>query len=129
MLFIKLRQFSSTVPKLGLEAACWYPKSVQDLDIVKNEIIDCEPVFNGSHPTFDDKVYRARRMEIARLSDAYRLADGQIPYLDYEASENQTWRIIYNALRPRHYKWACDEYLEAFEAMELAGVFIQHRIP
>src|SRR6267142_2885123 len=76
------------------------------------------------HPGFRDKEYRARRNKIAQIAVDYR--SGQpIPEAPYSKEEDELWGIIRNALEPVHAKFACAEFLQSLEMIDLP----RHRIP
>ncbi len=76
------------------------------------------------HPGFRDKEYRARRNTIAQIAVEYR--SGQpIPEAPYSKEEDELWGIIRNALDPVHAKYACAEFLQSLEMIDLP----RHRIP
>ena len=73
---------------------------------------------NPDHPGFRDPEYRARRNAIAQIAVEYQTGQ-PIPDAPYTSEEDELWGVIMTALAPVHSKFACAEYLQAFETIEL----------
>jgi phenylalanine-4-hydroxylase len=95
----------------------WFPRHISDLDLIANRILDAGTELNADHPGFHDKVYRARRDEMAQLAKNFRDGD-QIPYIEYTADENKTWGMVYDRLGEVQRQYACEEYLNILPLME-----------
>src|SRR5688572_8657529 len=87
---------------------------VSDATGEQNAIVQLDP----DHPGFRDEGYRARRNAIARIASNYE-PGSPIPDAPYTADEHKLWRIIRDALEPAHQQYACAEYLECVEKLEL----------
>ena len=79
---------------------------------------------DADHPGFHDEVYRRRRNEIARAAVEYRDGD-PVPDVAYTREEHDVWREVWRNLAPLHERYACSEYLEVSESIELP----RERIP
>ena len=80
----------------------------------RDAIVQLDP----DHPGFRDEGYRARRNAIARIAATYE--PGQpIPDAPYTADEHKLWQTIREALEPAHQRYACAEYLECVQKLEL----------
>ncbi|MBA2341814.1 MAG: phenylalanine 4-monooxygenase [Pyrinomonadaceae bacterium] len=86
----------------------------------RRDIIQIDP----DHPGFRDKVYRARRNEIAQIAIDYKPGT-PIPDAPYTEEEHGVWRIIREELEPQHQRHACAEYLECAKRIALP----RERIP
>lgn len=72
----------------------------------------------ADHPGFADKEYRQRRAAIAAVGEAYE--SGQtIPDVTYTEDEQEVWRVVSAELREKHRKYACAEYLDSSERLDL----------
>ena len=60
----------------------------------RNDIVQLNP----DHPGFRDPEYRARRNAIARIALEYR--SGEVPRVEYQPREQETWRAVWKSLGP-----------------------------
>jgi phenylalanine-4-hydroxylase len=90
-----------------------------DRSYTPRTVVELDP----DHPGFRDKIYRARRNEIAQIAANYRPGD-PLPDIPYTKAEHEVWRTIWQALRPAHKKFACRDYLEHFDNLELPTDYI-----
>jgi phenylalanine-4-hydroxylase len=70
------------------------------------------------HPGANDKIYRARRNEIALAANEYE-STGKIVEVVYSEQENKTWNIIVSILDPMHSRFACQKYLDCKQRLAL----------
>jgi phenylalanine-4-hydroxylase len=80
----------------------------------RNAIVQLDP----DHPGFRDQEYRSRRNAIARIATDYK-PGMPIPVAPYTTEEHLLWRNIRDALELAHQQYACAEYLECVENLEL----------
>lgn len=76
------------------------------------------------HPGFSDPEYRRRRDLIARLALDYE-PGAPLPDAPYSEEEHGLWRLVREALGPRHERHACAEYLDCVRRLGLP----RERIP
>jgi phenylalanine-4-hydroxylase len=86
----------------------------------RNQLVELDP----DHPGFRDSDYRERRNRIARIALDYK-PGRPIPQAPYTDDENRLWQVIIDAIAPRHASYACAEYLECLQRLELP----RERIP
>ncbi|MGH9244568.1 MAG: phenylalanine 4-monooxygenase [Acidimicrobiales bacterium] len=70
------------------------------------------------HPGFSDPEYRARRAAIGEVGETYQPGE-PIPEVEYIEEEDDVWRVVSSELAVKHRKYACRDYLEGAEALDL----------
>uniref|UniRef100_T1IS97 Biopterin-dependent aromatic amino acid hydroxylase family profile domain-containing protein n=1 Tax=Strigamia maritima TaxID=126957 RepID=T1IS97_STRMM len=129
-----LRQSSSLVDvsvlteqHLSIKAP-WLPRHISDLDHCNHLMTKFEPDLDQEHPGFADKLYRARRKEIADVAFEYR--HGQpIPRIQYNEDEIKTWGVVYNQLLNLFPTHACKQHIQAFQMLEKECGYKPDNIP
>lgn len=72
------------------------------------------------HPGAKDLAYRARRDEIAALTQSSRLSGAVPPVIHYTAEEDATWRTVNRNLRPLHADLASRFYLKSRDLLPIS---------
>lgn len=106
----------------------WFPRHARDLDHCNHLMTKYEPELDLNHPGFADKVYRARRKEIASIAFNYKYGE-PIPQIEYTKEEQSTWKAVFNTvleLMPKHF---CVEYQRVFKMLLKEGIFRPSSIP
>lgn len=80
----------------------------------RNVFVQIDP----DHPGFRDRIYRARRNRIAQIALDYE-PGAPIPDAPYTEEEHEVWRVIREALKPKHERFACAEFLGCVEKLDL----------
>lgn len=62
------------------------------------------------HPSFTDEEYYQRRLDIAKVSLLYNMADPDIPNIEYNKNENYVWSVLYPELLELYKTHACKEF-------------------
>ena len=127
-LYQQLQSNSTQVQILQSKRVAWYPRRLNELDLVASQVLDAGTELQSDHPGFNDKQYRARRQELADISASYRQGD-RIPHITYTQNELTTWGIIYNKLTPLLHKYACSEYLTLFPLLQQNCGYSPDNIP
>ena len=70
------------------------------------------------HPGFADPVYRERRDALATLASRWQPGE-PVPVADYTEDEHDVWREVCAALESKHETYACQQYLDGKERLEL----------
>lgn len=71
-LLTALHQQCKEVNILESRKVKWFPRRVQDLDSIANEILDAGAELQSDHPGFHDKEYRERREQLAEVALNFR---------------------------------------------------------
>jgi phenylalanine-4-hydroxylase len=124
-----LRQITEDVTVLSGEEVPWFPRSLSDLEHFEQTVLEAGADLQCDHPSFNDKVYRTRREELAQIAKNYRFTDGEVPRVKYKDYEIETWSKVFTKLRPLYARYACTEYLEALEEMRKHCKFNEDTIP
>lgn len=106
--------------------------SEYELDLLEQKTLaagaDLQDDPENPHPGFHDEEYKARRREICRQGQAYKHGS-QVAFMEYTASENQTWSVIWDKLidlYPTHASRAFNSNMQLL--IERAG-YSRHAIP
>jgi phenylalanine-4-hydroxylase len=95
----------------------WFPRHISELDRIAEHTLDAGVELEADHPGFKDPDYRQRRAHIDELARNYR--HGQpVPEVRYTSRETQTWRRVYERLKPLHRAYACSAYRRIVAEME-----------
>ncbi|XKL65862.1 hypothetical protein PGB90_009282 [Kerria lacca] len=106
----------------------WFPRHAKDLDNCNHLMTKYEPELDMNHPGFSDKVYRARRKDIANIAFNYKYGE-PIPRIQYTKEEQETWTAVFKTvldLMPKHF---CAEYQRVFALLQKEGIFRPDKIP
>ncbi|XP_065208107.1 tyrosine 3-monooxygenase [Planococcus citri] len=106
----------------------WFPRHAKDLDNCNHLMTKYEPELDMNHPGFSDKLYRARRKEIANIAFNYKYGE-PIPRIQYTKEEEATWTAVFNTvldLMPKHF---CIEYQRVFSLLQKESIFRPDKIP
>lgn len=106
----------------------WFPRHVSELDLIASRTLDAGTDLESDHPGFNHPTYRKRREELAKLSQGYKCGNS-IPKIDYTKDEIATWASVWEKIEPILEKYACKEYLEAFELMKQQCNYSRNNIP
>jgi len=72
----------------------------------------------GSHPGLNDPVYRERRDRLATVASAWQPGE-PCPVAEYTDAEHEVWRVVSEDLLTKHRAYACAEFLDGKEALQL----------
>lgn len=114
-----------------------FPRTLQDLNVLSNEIFHFGIELDADHPGFKDDEYRKRRLHfyfccrrlllnthffilrkfIVDQSANYQLSDESIPRIVYTDEEIRTWNECFTSLQHLYTTHACREYNEISKDM------------
>jgi len=106
----------------------WFPRKRDELDVIANRVLDAGKDLESDHPGFHDKVYRARRAELADIAVNFKQGES-IPFIKYTPEELSVWAAVYDRLSALHDRYACSEYLETLRLMEAHCGYSRTSIP
>ncbi|ETW04456.1 hypothetical protein H310_04730 [Aphanomyces invadans] len=102
--------FSSPIPSVP-----WFPQRRQDLDLCAQNALEVD--LDPDDPGLNDPAYCARRQILRTNVLNYRQGQ-ELPYVDYNELETQTWNTIYSTIRPKWMTYACEEYHAVLALLE-----------
>ena len=73
---------------------------------------------SDDHPGLHDPEYRRRRDYLATMADRWTPGE-PAPEVAYVAEEHDVWRVVCEDLKAKHIAYACQEFLEGKEALDL----------
>ena len=98
------------VTEVGSPEVPWFPTQIEDFDHIGKRVLgEGDGIQEADHPSFRDRVYRARREHIAQVALDYNLHDKSIPTIDYTADEIGVWKYCYPKLKKLLKTNACEE--------------------
>jgi len=106
----------------------WFPRHITDLDSFSQKTLDAGAELESDHPGFSDTVYRERRKMIVDNAGKYKYGM-EIPHVDYNQEEIETWGIVYSRLKELFPKYACKEYNEILGSLEDQCGYGEDNIP
>ncbi|KAL7636639.1 UNVERIFIED_CONTAM: hypothetical protein RMT77_013416 [Armadillidium vulgare] len=95
----------------------WFPRQISDLDHCNHLMTKFEPDLDMDHPGFADKIYRARRKEIADIAFSYRYGE-PIPRVEYRQEEVSTWGAVFKELDKLIPTHACKQYIKVWNILK-----------
>lgn len=114
--------------KLITRKEVWFPRHISELDSCTHIVTKFEPELDCDHPGFTDKEYRRRRKQIADIAFDYKYGQ-PIPRVEYTELEVSAWGQVYRELKALMPKYACREYLDAFQLLEKECGYSEFTIP
>jgi len=109
---------TTTVQHESTPASADIQKAALNLPAITAEVHRAIVQLDPDHPGFRDQEYRARRNAIAKIALDYQ-PGSPIPDAPYTAQEHRLWRVVREALEPKHQQYACAEYLECLRRLDL----------
>ena len=107
----------------------YFPKSFQELSNMELSFLTFENGLEAEHPSFLDPEYRARRQKITEIAQSCSLSNEETPFVNYSATENETWKAVRDGLKPLHKEFACEEYNYSVHEMTKNNEFSFENIP
>lgn len=99
---------------IGPEEIPWFPKSLDDINLIGKKIIGAEELgIDSENPEVNDQAYLYRRNQISEIFKDVQIKQ-QYPHVKYNKEENELWNKLLDKLRPLHKQYACQEFNENF---------------
>lgn len=92
----------------------WFPRHINELDLIANRTLDAGVDLESDHPGFKDEAYRARRGKLAKMAQDHSCME-PIPFINYTPEETATWTAVWDQMEPLWEKYACEEYKVCIE--------------
>lgn len=108
-LLLALKPLTNKILILDEKQVHWFPRHISELDLIANRTLDAGVDLESDHPGFNDKAYRARRGQLAKMAQQHSCKK-PIPYIDYTPKEIATWGAVWDQMEPLWDKYACQEY-------------------
>jgi phenylalanine-4-hydroxylase len=119
---------TSKVMLLDPSEVFWFPRHINELDLIANRVLDAGTDLESDHPGFNDPTYRARRKVLAKVAREY-VQGTPIPVIDYTPAETETWAVVWDRMEPLLDTYACKEYKDNFAAMRKNCGYSRDNIP
>lgn len=123
-----LREKSEKFLILDEKEVQWFPRHISELDLIASRTLDAGTDLTSDHPGFNDKVYRARREELARLAKEHTY-DRPISIIDYTKEEIETWTAVWDKMEGLWDSYACMEFKKSMELMKKNCGYSRDNIP
>lgn len=123
-----LREKSEKFLILDEKEVQWFPRHISELDLIANRTLDAGTDLTSDHPGFNDKVYRARREDLARLAKEHTY-DRPISIIDYTKEEVETWTAVWDKMEGLWDSYACAEFKKSMELMKQHCGYSRDNIP
>lgn len=111
----------------------WFPKNLEDLNLIGKDLKKGGVDLQNDHPGFLDEVYKQRRNEIENTSNKFRIRNSNnaenCEPVYYTKEENELWSKMWDILIPNYYEYAADEILECLEILMKEKIFRRESIP
>ena len=129
-LYSALRSACSDVITLDAKKVPWFPRAIEDLDLLSVETLDAGADLESDHPGFNDEVYRKRRHDIVDIAKSYTYSAGkEITRLEYTEDEIKTWGVVYDKLHGLLPQYACKQYKYILPLLERNCGYAPNNIP
>ena len=106
----------------------WFPRHINQLDVIANRTLDAGIDLMSDHPGFNDPVYRERRGMLAEIALNYKQGE-PVPYIKYTDDEIRTWGAVFDKQEQLLEKFACKEFLEILPLMKKHCGYSNNNIP
>ena len=129
-LYAALNATCQDVIALNPKTVPWFPRAIEDLDLLAVETLDAGEDLESDHPGFNDEVYRQRRTDIVRIAQGYKYSSGgEIERLTYTADEIKTWGVVYDKLHGLLPRYGCKQYNYILPLLERNCGYAPNNIP
>jgi phenylalanine-4-hydroxylase len=127
-LLAALKPLTNKILILDDKQVHWFPRHINELDLIANRTLDAGVDLESDHPGFNDAVYRERRGNLAKMAQEHTCTR-PIPFINYTPEETATWSAVWDQMEPLWEKYACEEYKHSLELMKEHCGYGREKIP
>ena len=80
----------------------WFPRSVYDLDLVDQTILQDGDFLDDDFVGLEDRDYMEGRKVFAEIAARYQMRDRVVPRVKYTDEEHETWKKVWDILESMH---------------------------
>lgn len=126
----QLQYIADRVTIVGTPEVPWFPTTLEDLNAIGQTVVtkDNGGIIEVDHPSFTDKAYYQRRIDIGNRALGYKMTDPNIPIIDYTKEDNHVWSVLYPELLNLYKTHACKEFNDSIREFQKYADFRPEKV-